>query len=184
MKLTIVQPDEETAAEKAARAEFRKSLTPIQRFTMAIGVIMLHWSYLDAEITQQIIWLKEALEEKGIDVSTIKIPGGHDQRFKLLRRLLVSLVGVDDKYVKDYDRLITIVQPATEVRHHIAHHTISFSNPTGSDGDDCLMFFSPRFSAMEGIGKEGETFPEACEGHICACRSIMGTDVGVIKNSR
>ncbi len=62
-------------------------------------------------------------------------------RLTFLRQLLVRLVGEESEYVREFDTLRRETMEATELRHDIAHHTMTISNPTGGDDDVCLTFF-------------------------------------------
>ena len=107
---------------------------------MAIGAIALHWSYLDAEVTHLIFLLRRTLDEQGKGEPGTRVPLGHKERLVALRRLLVRVVGQKCDYLKDFDKLRSAVEQATELRHDIAHHTLTVSNPTGQDDDLCVMF--------------------------------------------
>jgi hypothetical protein len=141
VKLIAGRPPEESAEARAIRTCFRNSLNPEQRATMAIGAITLHWSYLDSEMADNIVLLKTALQEQKIDASHVQIRPMHSARLKALRQYLVLLTGKNNEHVKEFNKLVNVIKPCTQIRHNIAHNTVTFSNPTGKPNDLCIMFF-------------------------------------------
>ncbi len=139
-----------TPEEKQTRNEFRWSLKPEQRATMAIGALILNWAQWDGDITQHVFFLRDRAVEKTSTPSAWRVSSLHKDRLRTLRRLVVALTSDRSEKVRKYDTITGTVAPLTVLRGAVAHGLVGLANPSGTQEDLRLAIFAPRQSEVDG----------------------------------
>jgi hypothetical protein len=117
MKLLVEQ------IEGLTRSDFRASVNPTRRATLAVGAIILHWGSL-------IEWMGERHKCLGLGGLPNEHPSDQAGRLTLLRRF-IKACSADASHLRDFDRLRQQISRATAIRDDLVHGALGLGNPTG-----------------------------------------------------
>ena len=142
MKLLVEQ------IEGLTRSDFRASVNPTRRATLAIGALILHWGQLDSSVGSLIEWMRERHKSLGLGGLPDEHPSDQAGRLTLLRKF-INACSADANHLRDFDRLRPKISRATVIRDNLVHGALGLGNPTGTDQGVsivCAPYRKPRKS--------------------------------------
>lgn len=132
--------------EALTRSEFRATVNPTRRATLAIGALVLHWGQFDSSVGSMIQWMKGKPKALGLLGVSHQYPRGHRGQLKLLRKLFEACSD-DHTRLTELDTLLERISRYTQIRDDLVHGAIGLDNRAGNNsglGIICAPYRNPR----------------------------------------